>query len=668
MNLKVRILLIVTLLCVSFDGSACPDGISEFKKVIQEKINITSGHAHVETRVTTAHLAQHSKSSTEISAEGIAISGQEARATEMLDGITITSQKTKNVDAINPQFAQQFEKETARFRTYDYVPESVIKSDVGAQVTLSAAQERSRIRSLASVDVFKKTYAKSTLEFDNRNFISSMDNIPNGKKAVYFDVENSVLKQLNDEIFETKDLGDAAGNLFNRILYDKIQKTPELAQKLNGKYRDFKSLRFQFLLDEGEDSKKILDLLKKVYGQSAAEFERELKATGLGPLWNARIGQAGDPEKWFLAGAGNSPLEANMAARQSRGMLSEMGTSNRMVLYSDRVDVLATDIREVEKIRNALGDIPTLQKSNIVIDSGNGNVILSKDAISVLRKTKRGDFKNLDDYRKAVNKQFQKVFGTKVDNNSIDGMTKYFEGVDALSPPLFVRSRTGIDLSQANNGLVSVDFTGVGVDNAYEAMIGLAKTSSKSGTNTSYVDKALKTIDAHVDNVTDSMNSSKKIFNQSTKNVTGSDRSAVFSGDDGMYFPDTEWTRSSKQELVDNLSSIPQAGTAKADPSKYRVTFVSTKYKEGAEIPTALRSEYIVKAEKVEKDIRKAVVGVGEGQISPEKAKDMLIAIEYKPGKNSTGDWDIIFGGKVDHIEQTILRRSLETIIEQNKY
>jgi len=235
-------------------------------------------------------------------------------------------------------------------------------------------------------------------------------------------------------------------------------------------------------------------------------------------------------------------------------------------------------------------------------------------------------------------------------------MTKYFEGVDALSPPLFIRSRNGIDLSSANSGLVSVDFTGVGVDNAFEAMNGLLKATTEGAGNKKLVEGALKSIDDHVENVTESMNRSKRAFNDGTQHVSGAEKPAVFSGDDGMYFPDKPWTRSEKQKLVDKLGG--------EDPSKYRVTFVETKYKDGKPIPADLRSEYIVKAEKVEKAIRKAVTGLGEGQISPERAREMMIAIEYKPAQAGKSDWDILFGGKINHHEQTILRRSLEAIIE----
>ena len=147
-----------------------------------------------------------------------------------------------------------------------------------------------------------------------------------------------------------------------------------------------------------------------------------------------------------------------------------------------------------------------------MVDIGDGRKVLSKDAIGILRKTKPGDYASHEKYLESLKGQFKKIFGTEVDDVYLEGMARYFNNVDSLSPPLFVRSRQGIDLSEAKNGLVSVDFTGVGVDNAYEAMVGLAKNPLVDGSKQTQVSRALAAVDGHVDNVTDSMNNSKVAF------------------------------------------------------------------------------------------------------------------------------------------------------------
>ncbi|MFT6070555.1 MAG: hypothetical protein ACJAT2_002688 [Bacteriovoracaceae bacterium] len=601
--------------------------------------------------------------------EAIAIAGGEARVTNMADGseqISVLSLDSRgiahsdtnslpavSIDSIAvPRMDRLGDMEllSSSVRTGPISPAKATEF----KASLHSSYARSRVRTLPSVERFKTANARSNLEFDNRLFISGIDDIPPGKKPVYFDVENSVLKQLNDEIMETKDLSDATGNLFNRILYDKIQKSPELSGKLEGRYRDFKSLRFRFLIDEGEDSGAILKALKKLYQESTTEFEKALSSTGLKPLWEKRTGQLGDPKKWFLAGTGDTPLEANMAARQARGMIREPGSQSKLVEYQSRVDNLASDIKGVESIRLELQNAKGLSEYKIIVSAVGKKKVLSKDAIGILRKTKSTDFESPEKYHAALNTQFKKIFGTEVDPQTLDKMTTYFESVDSLAPPLFVRNRAGIDLGQSENGLVSVDFTGVGVDNAYQAMVGLAKNTAE-GSNQAMVGKALTAVDEHVEKVTDSMNTAKRAFNRGTQKVTHTRKPAVFSGDDGIYFPDGSWSLKNKEKLVRNLG--------RKDPSKYRVTFVETKYPDGTSIPVSSRSEYIVRAEKVEKEIRKAITGVGKDKISPADAKKLMIAIDYKPSQTTNGEWGVLLGGKVTKEQKRLIDLALEKVL-----
>ncbi len=602
--------------------------------------------------------------------EAIAIAGQEARVSNMAEGsehFSVVSLDSRGIahsdtnsfpavaiDSISVPRLDRLGDAELLSSSIRLGPISAAKAS-DFKASLHSSYSRSRVRSLPTVEKFKTANAKSNLDFDNRIFINGIDDIPTGKKPVYFDVENSVLKQLNDEIMETKDLSDATGNLFNKILFDKIQKNPELAGKLEGRYRDFKSLRFRFLINEGEDSAALLRALKKLYQESTVEFEKALSSTGLKPLWESRNGQLGDPKKWFLAGTGDTPLEANMAARQSRGMIREPGSKSKLVEYQSRVDNLASDIKGVESIRIDLQRSIGLSDHKILVNGVGRKKVLSKDAIGILRKTKSTDFETPEKYHAALNTQFKKIFGTKVEPQTLDKMTRYFENVDSLAPPLFVRNRAGIDLGQSENGLVSVDFTGVGVDNAYQAMVGLAKNATHKLDNKSMVGKALTAVDEHVEKVTDSMNTAKRTFNRGTQKVTQTRKPAVFSGDDGIYFPDGAWSSKDKIKLVRNLG--------RKDPSKYRVTFVETKYPDGSSIPVSSRSEYIVRAEKVEKDIRKAITGIGPDKISPADAKKLMIAIDFKPSQTTSGEWGVLLGGKVTREHKKLIDLALEKVL-----
>lgn len=651
MTRKYIILFIIfkAVLCFELQAS-CAKGVDEFGRVIENEMDGVVVAGQIDGKGAQAIHEASQNAGTTLGSEGKSLTLADSNPnTDTLSHLASES-KTVNVAETDAVILAS-ETKTAELDLIGVVGSEAKLKEKVKYVSMDQAVSRSQVRNAPMVKEFKGAYSKSNLEFDNRTFIAGIDEIPRGKKPVYFDVENSVLKQLNDEIMETKDLSDATGNLFNRILYDKIQKSPELSGKLEGRYRDFKSLRFRFLIDEGEDSKEILNSLRKVYLESADEFEKSLAATGLGPLWEGRSGQLGDPKKWFLAGAGETPLEANMAARQARGMLKEPGSTSKLVEYESRIDNLASDIKGVEKIRLELQGTKSLTKARIMVKGAGRKKILSKDAIGILRKTKSNDFDSTEKYHAALNSQFKKLFGTEVDPKDLDKMTTYFESVDSLAPPLFVRNRAGIDLGQSENGLVSVDFTGVGVDNAYQAMVGLAKNTT-SGNHKTMVSKSLEAVDEYVEKVTESMNKAKRTFNAGTKKVTHARKPAVFSGDDGIYFPDSSWNLKDKEKLVRNLG--------RKDPAKYRVTFVETKYPDGTSIPVSNRSEYIVRAEKIEKEIRKMVTGVGVDKISPEDAKKLMIAIDFKPSQTTKGEWGVLLGGKVNKEQKRIIDLALE--------
>jgi hypothetical protein len=80
-----------------------------------------------------------------------------------------------------------------------------------------------------------------------------------------------------------------------------------------------------------------------------------------------------------------------------------------------------------------------------------------------------------------------------------------------------------------------------------------------------------------------------------------------------------------------------------SDPSKFRVTFVKSKYPDGANIPTETRSKLIVKAETLEKKLREEMVSVNG--LSYSDAKKIITAIDFTPYKKG-GEFNLIIAGK----------------------
>jgi hypothetical protein len=520
-----------------------------------------------------------------------------------------------------------------------------------------SASQRSSLRSTESVKGFMGKWQDQKVISDNRYFMANMEKpLPSGQKRMFFDVENSVLKGLNDNVLEDKGLGDAVNNLFNQKFIKNLKEHPELANRLSSQYSDFKSLRMSFDYASPEEAAKIQKALDDVYKKSNDEFLKEMDSAKMSGLWQGHEGQLGSPETWFLAGSGDNALEANMASRAQRRIASESGAA-KVSSYSENVDELYSQMDGIRNLQTTLSNNKVLRDKEVLTKIGD-EYVLSKEMITILRKNKRSDYSNSAKYVNDITKKSKDLFGVNLSKAEIDTMTKYFEDIDAMSPPLFIRERQLIPLENANNGLVSVDFAGIGVDNAQGAMVGLTKSSMESSKKMGTVSDTLQNVWKEVDGVTDEMHMAQRSYNSAVKEIEPGHSGALFSGDDGMFFPSKNWNSDDKVKLVSELS--------KKDASKYRVTFVPTKYADGKVISASNRSEYVVKAEKVEKALRAKVTGVGKDRIDFKRAKDMIFAIDFTPAADGNGVFNLIVkGNDLSPKEIKSLRKSFAESLEE---
>lgn len=483
--------------------------------------------------------------------------------------------------------------------------------------------------------------AKNEVEFSlkkdsNRDFMTLMekDAKTNPSNVVYFDVENSIQKKLNDQIFGEKTMVDAVNNSFLKRFYEAVENNPELKSRLSGSYKDYKSLRLRLELKPGDNKEKFQMMLGDAYKKSAQDFASEFKSLGIDDLIKTRTDDVANPERWFLAGFGDDALEANMAARGARTISTKEAAKTRPLNYQDHVTSLSKDVHEIENLRLSL---TKFKNTGFVDELENGALIPSKEMINILRKYKPGDFKTDAEYIAQISKKVKSVFGKDIDADSIALFTKYQQKVDSISPPLFSRERTIINLEEARNGIVSIDFAGVGVDNLYQQMKALASVNYKVENQALMLKSAFSKLQSHVDNVTTDMNLAKRAFTDAIQGQSGKAAKPLFSGDDGIFMPrDTEWNLDNKQKLVKKLSEF-------SDPSKFRVTFVKSKYPNGASIPTETRSKLIVKAESLEKKLREEMVGVHG--LSYSDAKKIITAIDFTPNLKG-GEFNLIIAGK----------------------
>lgn len=467
---------------------------------------------------------------------------------------------------------------------------------------------------------------------DNRAFIAQMARDKNNNaRVLHFDVENAVQKKLNDSLVGDKGMVDAINNSFRTKLNNNLKADKELMSRLQGQYQDFKSLRLRLQLRPGDDAADFEKRLSDLYAKSNKEFAEEFEKNGLTKLIPPRTDEVVDVSTWFLSGTGETALEANMAARGARtaGFSNGKATS---VAFKNQVAKMHDDVSTIEGIRKGLAAQNALLKNGVMVKTQAGEIIPSKDMIGVLRKIKMSDCENLAEYNGKIRAKVKKLFGDDISDENIKALTTYFSKVDSISPPLFQRERVAVDLAEAKSGIVSVDFAGIGVDNAYEQMRALSAVNYAQKDKAKLLKDAFTKVQTHVDNVTDEMNMAKRIFSKSTNDTTPT----LYSGDDGILMPDRYWEMAKKQDLIKSLA-------ANGDPGKYRVTFVRTEYTTGSTIPAMERSQYVVRAEGVEKSIREAIVGADK--IPSERARKMIIAIDSRPSAKGV-KYNLIIGGE----------------------
>jgi len=535
----------------------------------------------------------------------------------------------KSLDTL--QGKEQYARLTGKNKPIEPVVSSIKKEVVSAKKSPTPSNE---------LELFKTKYAKeiTLVPGANSDFLKRIElDVANTEKhALYFDVENSVQKTLNDQVFLDKVAVDTINNSFFEKFNQNLRSNPELMSHLEGEYKDYKSYRIRLKLKDGEDPKKYEDLLAALYKKTNEDFANDpiLKKVirTIPPRTDAVI----DPANWFLSGAGENALEANMSARTARNSLGN--APPRLTHFRAHVTSLSSEVHGIEKLRGTLAAKQQLLDKKILEKAADGIIIPSKAMIGILRKIKPSDFSTEEAFIASIRQKSKSLFGESLDETTARDLALYFKKVDALSPPMFSAERVAIDLKQAKKGIVSIDFAGIGVDNIYEQMKSLSKVDYTNASSEQLLRESFTKMQDGVNQVTHQMGEAKDSFSSAVGKIEKSkNKTTLFSGDDGIFMPSSHtWSANEKVAFVGELAQS-------ADPSKYRVTFVATHFPSGKIIPTAERSKRIVRAESVEKEIRAKIIGIDK--ISNEDAKKFITAIDYAPEENG-GVFNLIISGK----------------------
>jgi hypothetical protein len=536
------------------------------------------------------------------------------------------------------------------------------------QATLITKMSSSKIittdlESSLELKAYKKSYEKNLelKEGTNNDFIkkSAEDSLNAMANTLYFDVENSVQKVLNDSILIDKTAVDAVNNSFFEKLYVNIRKNKDLTSRLDGEYKDYKSYRFRLKLMSGEDRKKYESLFDEVYKKTNDEFSKDLERQGISKKIPPRNDGLNNTNTWFLSGSGDNSLQANMAARAARNQRKNTTLfEGSLSLYKDQINDLFHEVNDIEQVRQKLAKNSSLIDSDVLEKTISGKVIPSKQMINILRKTKPAEFQS-EEYLSKVKSKILEKFGTKVDDETIIDFTNYFKKVDGISPPVFLEERVVIDLNQAKENIISVDFSGIGVENIYQQMKELSEQKIAKEAPEKSLNFSFKKMQDGMNIVTGNMNNSKQLFREAISNVEGKQKgNPLFSGDDGIYMPaHKDWHLKDKLKFIKTFSNS-------SDPSKYRITFVSSRYSNGKIIPAEERSKRVVRAETIEKNIRLKIVGVDK--IPDKTASNLITAIDFLPDEKG-GVFNLIIGGKkyLDQNQIDLLKKSFENSLNK---
>ncbi len=432
---------------------------------------------------------------------------------------------------------------------------------------------------------------KATGPLQNKKWIELAKGA-NQREALFFDVENAVMKKLNDGLGD-KNLVTSLTNLHKAMLQKEVEqwlkKYPELDIAL---YSDFKSLRFVLAGDLPAELKRKLksefaSLTRKVNDQ----FKEKLS------LLKGDIPETMPAaDTWFKGGIGDSADQAGLAARKSR----------------ETRDTAAVDIDQLRgRIQVELGGIEGLRTKlgkslpGELLDREYG--IPNLDVIEFIRK--KGGLH--DSNPKAFREAFAQRFNHELNAQQASDLVDYLKQVDQFSPGLWMQERVVANLDRAEFGGFSADFKGMGAKNLQQVAIDLAK-------NPNSLDETLSTLRKGEAVVTESFDQNKNWYRDvvtKTLKEDGIKTTNMCSGDDCVSIPAQVLPDLTKQKIVRALAKH-------GAPDGQRLSFIPPGIQPGQRTLLAVHGELI------EKQVRNQLTGFGSAQLPPDVLKKVAFAID----------------------------------------
>lgn len=531
---------------------------------------------------------------------------------------------------------------------------------------------------MAAIAKLKEYYVsyRATTSQQNRRFIALAKN-PDGRRRLFFHVENAALKTLNDCCLRDREISAALLNAYKKIFFEKLDSDPVLSAHLDARYADYKSIRLA--LREGSDRKEIERRLQVLYDQVGADFAKIVEEQrALVPLYSASTHRlARRPKSWHLAGLGETADEASHAARDARrsdiaddGSVTPLHFAKRIEDFHTRLSNAEDARREVERRLGRSGGVME------PISETRRTKILSPEATDILRRVEATDAAS---YVEAVKKEFKLRFDVDLSAEDVRALQSYYHLIDSFSPSIYVAQQDIVDLSLPQHGFVSVDLTGQNVRNLIEVMKSLEDSARQRRPRPTPEDQervaryTLGKLREGQNRASDEFERIQAAFSDALarakreqgKDPTGlggdkrfsQDNGILASGDDLIFAPNGELSVRERNSLLKHLA---EAGV----PSHYRVVFVPPHYKDGGATPVTIperaRAALIVRGEEIEKETRKVLKGI----VSREANNDVLIGVDlavHTDGKLSVavrlaGSYNLVTRRKVQDIARSVSR------------
>lgn len=462
---------------------------------------------------------------------------------------------------------------------------------------------------------------------DNEKFLQRAVAANRGEKTdarIFLDIENAVLKDLNDKVIEDRELVTALTNLHKDVVWSEISSDPVLAAAMLDKYSDFKSLRFSFKSDDREIQARASALLSRINKKYSEYLDDLSEENG----WKEKVkGLSADSRNWYHAGVGATPDQAGVATRFSRDNLSP-----KNVAVLRHFDEAAATLQQAaynagrfqKWVAKRYAGLP-----GFLVKSESGAEVLSAETIEAIKKAIPRYHEDMTD---AVARALSARFRLKFSADDAKGLRSYLGLVDQFSPGLLQAKREVIDMGVAARGVISADFKGQNARNIQETMKALADTEGQ------HIKIRLQAVREGEIRATAALEAKKASFQRAMRRfaaeleaqkilspAAGKKLKARFTGDDGVMFVPFELNpeaRAMAQKIL----------LEEMDAEDIRLAFVQFD-KPGAEIAAEARSGWIVQAESLEKKLR---VGLIE-KMNRRSLNDLQIGVSMVPDAAGKG-------------------------------